>query len=584
MDQLNHIMLIIGLLLSCSIFASRISSIMGLPVLLLFLILGMMCGENGIILGIQFSNYHLAFYIANLALAIIIFDGGCQTSFFTFKTASKPAIILSTLGVLITTLIVGGAVYYIFKMSFFESLLVGCMIGSTDAGAVFSLLGSNGVSLKNKVQGPLEIESATNDPMAIFLTITVIEIIKATVNSNDVTASETFTISNALLFFIKQFSFGIVFGIVFGYLGRMLLNAINIPNGLYSLLVLGVAFTGFAITSSMDGSGFLAIFIIGMIISNTNMRQLLYIRPVQDGLTWLSQICLFLMLGLLVEPPKLIEHTVDGLIVACVMAFFARPVAVFLCLKLLFKFSTRELLFISWVGLRGSVPIVLAIYPIMNDIPNGDIFFNIAFVVVIFSLLVQGATILPVAKFFDVYAPSSTTPVSKGQMGITIDDDYEIFNYEIKHKTCQDQLLSEIKFPNRTMVASVFRKSQILHPVSRLKLKKGDIISIIGHSDDELLLNAIFNGDTPVKKVHYPYNGDILLSGEANMTEIAEKYDLVITSKEQDLNLGDFLSYHLGGIPTVGERLTVIDCRFTICEVFGSQIIKVGFEKLENNI
>ena len=583
MDQLNHIMLIIGLLLSCSIFASRISSIMGLPVLLLFLILGMLFGENGFLLEIQFSNYNLAFYIANLALAVIIFDGGCQTSYFTFKTSSKPAIILSTFGVLITTLIVGALVYYIFKMSFFESLLVGCMIGSTDAGAVFSLLGSNGVSLKNKVQGPLEIESATNDPMAIFLTITVIEIIKSGV-STSAGGPETFTMSNALLFFLKQFSFGIVFGILFGYLGRMLLNAISIPNGLYSLLVLGVAFTGFAITSAMDGSGFLAIFIIGMIIGNTTLKQLRYIRPVQDGLTWLSQICLFLMLGLLVEPPNLLIHAVDGLIVACIMAFLARPVAVFLCLKLLFKFSTRELLFISWVGLRGSVPIVLAIYPIMNEIPHADLFFNTAFVVVIFSLLVQGATILPVAKFFDVYAPSSTAPVSKGQMGITIDDDYEIFNYEVKHKSCQDQLLSEIKFPNRTMVVSVFRKSMILHPVSRMKLKKGDIISIIGHSDDELLLNTIFNSDTPIKKVHYPYSGDILLSGEADMTEIAEKYGLVITSKEQLLTLGDFLSYHLGGIPTVGDRLTVIDCRFTICEVFGSQIIKVGFEKLENNI
>jgi cell volume regulation protein A len=582
MEQLNNIMLIVGILLCCSIFASRLSSIMGLPVLLLFLVLGMICGEHGFILHISFNNYSMAYYVANLALAVIIFDGGCQTSFFTFKTCSKPAVILSTLGVFITTIIVGCAAYYLFKLPFFESMLVGCIIGSTDAGAVFSLLGDNGVSLKNKVQGPLEIESATNDPMAIFLTITVMEIIKSSVGTDD--AGGGFPFANALIFFIKQFSFGIVAGIIFGYLGRTLLNVISIPNGLYSLLVLGVALTGFAVTSIVDGSGFLAIFIIGMIIGNTNIRQLNYIRPVQDGYTWLSQICLFLMLGLLVNPPDLVQHSVNGLIIAAIMAFVARPIAVFLCLKPLFKFTTSELLFMSWVGLRGSVPIVLAIYPIMNDIPHGDIFFNIAFVVVIFSLLVQGATILPVAKFFDVYAPSSTTPVSKGQMGIAIDDDYEIFNYEIKHKAFHNVLLSDIKFPNRTMIASIFRTGQVIHPVSKLRLKKGDIISIIGHSDDELLLNAIFNGETPIRKNHYQYFGDILLSGELNMTEVAEKYGLIITSRESELTLADFMSYHLGGIPTVGERLTIIDCRFTVCEVFGAQIVKVGYEKLDDII
>ncbi len=580
MEHLNYIMLITGLLLSCSIFASRISSIMGLPVLLFFLILGMLFGEQG--LGIQFSDYNLAFYISNFALAVIIFDGGCQTSYFTFKTASKPAIMLSTLGVVITTLVVGGAAYYFFHLEFFESMLFGCIIGSTDAGAVFSLLGSNGVSLKTKVQGPLEIESATNDPMAIFLTVTVIEIIKAA--STGIQDPEMFSVSRAAMFFIRQFSFGIVFGIVFGYLGKILLNTISIPNGLYSLLILGVAFTSFAITSVLNGSGFLAVFIIGMIISNTNLKPLNYIRPVQDGLTWLAQIALFLMLGLIVEPTNLLINAVNGLLIAVVMAFVARPVAVFLCLKPLFKFTTPELLFISWVGLRGSVPIVLAIYPIMSGIPHAEMFFNVAFVVVIFSLLVQGATILPVAKFFDVYAPSSVAPISKGQLGITIDDDYEIFNYEVKHDSFSDLRLSEIKFPNRTMIASVFRNGQAIYPESKLRLKKGDVISIIGHSDDELLLNTIFNGDTPIRKVHHPYHGDIILSGSVNMKEISDSYGLIITSKEEELTLGDFISYHLGGIPAPGDRLTVIDCRFTVCEVVGAQVMKVGFEKIEDVI
>jgi len=576
MDTLNYSILIIGLLLSVSIFASRISSIMGLPVLLLFLGIGMLCGSEGIFLKIAFNNYDLAFMIANIALAVILFSGGWQTSLSTFRNVAVQSVVLSTVGVLITSAIVGGAAYYLFKLPFYQCMLVGAIVGSTDAGAVFSLLGNNGVTLKNKVESPLQIESATNDPMAIFLTMTLISLIRA---ENSGTAV---SMLDAAVFFVKQFAFGTGFGIIFGLLARYLISIISIPTGLYTLLVIGIAFTGFAITASLDGSGFLAIFIIGMCIGNRRNRQVNYILPVLDGLTWLSQIGLFLILGLLVTPSSLMPYMGTGIIIALVLTFIARPVAVFLCLKPFFTYSTADLSFISWVGLRGSVPIVLAIYPIMFDVPYGEMYFNVAFVIVIFSLLVQGASILPMAKMFRVYAPSIVAPISKGDIGISIDDDYQIFSYEILHNKFQDIPLRDIKFPSKTQVAAVFKKGQMVKPNGGTTLRKGDVVSIIGHNEDEEFLNFIFNGNANVRKTPHFYHGDIILDGKLKMTEVSRDYSLIITSLEKPLTLNEFLSYQLGGFPTAGDRLTIIDIRLYVKETQEDKITKIGYEKLDS--
>ncbi|MGN1392654.1 MAG: potassium/proton antiporter [Succinivibrionaceae bacterium] len=576
MDYLNNTLLIVGILLSSSIFASRISSFMGLPVLLLFLGIGMLCGNEGLFIKIEFDDYNLAFLLSNVALAIILFDGGCQTNIHMFFSSAKQSVLLATVGVIITTAIVGICVHYLIGFSFYESMLIAAIIGSTDAGAVFCLLGSNGISLKNKVNIPLQMESATNDPMAIFLTTTIITIITASESNTDISPL------HMLVFFAQQFFFGIAFGILFGIIGKHIINNINIPSGLYSLLIIGIAFIGFSITSSLNGSGFLAIFIMGMIIGNQNTRQVNYIRSVQEGLSWLSQISLFLILGLLVDPKTLVNYIWIGLLVSILMTIIARPIAVFLCLKPFFNFSNKELLFISWVGLRGSVPIVLAIYPIMYNIPHGEIFFNIAFVVVIFSLLIQGATILPIAKFFDVYTPCSVAPITKGQIGISLSDDYEIFNYEIKNHAFDNLTLREIKFPSKTLISSIYRHAQMMKPHSNITLQKGDIISIVGHAEDEPLLNSIFSGNTPIKKVPYFYNGDIILNGNIPMPEISKNYDMIITSLEKELTLSEFMNYQIGGYPQVGDRVTIIDSRLTVFEIQGDIITKIGYEKLES--
>ena len=582
MEELNNALFITGLLLSSSIFASRISSFMGIPVLLLFLGIGMLCGSSGIFFHIPFEmeigqDRQLAFLISNLALAVILFDGGCQTSLFTFRSVAKPAILLSTCGVLITTAVIGIGASYVLGSSFWESMLVGALVGSTDAGAVFSLLGNNGVTLKTKISNVLQIESATNDPMAIFLTVTVIGIITGTqLNATEDTARSIFEM---IQFFLTQFAFGILFGLIFGFLGRKLMSVIKIPSGLYSLLVLGIALTGFAITSSLNGSGFLAIFIMGMIIGNQNTRQLSYILPVQEGLTWLSQIALFLMLGLLVQPPHLLDYAIPGIILACIMAFIARPLAVFLCLEPFFNFSKREITYISWVGLRGSVPIVLAIYPYVNNVPNGELYFNIAFVIVIFSLIIQGTTLQPAARLLGIYAPSTAAPISKGQIGITIDDDYEVFNYEVSKSCFENVPLKDIRFPRKTLITGIFRHGQLIKPSQNSTLKQGDIISFIGHAGDEVFLNAVFNGRAPLKNL-VRYQGDIILNGSLTMQEVQAKYGLAITHAERELTLSEFMGFQLGGFPQIGERITILDSRLTVCDVQGDFVSRVGFEKL----
>ncbi len=542
----------------------------------------MLCGDSGLFFNISFemtdeTDRHLAFFISNIALAVILFDGGCQTSYLTFKSVAKQSIILSTIGVIITSSIIGAGAYYLFHVSFWEALLIGALVGSTDAGAVFSLLGNNGTTLKSKISNTLQIESATNDPMAIFLTITVIHIIDGTLLKGDNVSQ---TVFEMILFFVKQFAFGTGFGIIFGIIGRKIINVISIPSGLYSLLILGIAFTGFSITSSLDGSGFLAVFIMGMIIGNQNTRQLNYIRPVQEGLTWLSQIGLFLMLGLLVQPPHLLNYVIPASILAIIMAFIARPVAVFLCIKPFFKYTNIDILYISWVGLRGSVPIVLAMYPYMYNVGDGELYFNVAFIIVIFSLIFQGVTIQPIAKLFGVYAPSSMTPISKGQIGITIDDDFEIFNYEISNNDFEHITLKEIKFPRKTLISCIFRKGQMIKASQNRTLKKGDIISIIGHTNDEPFLNAIFSGKAPIKKA-VPYQGDIILNGSLNMEEVSQKYGLTITHSEKELNLSEFVTYQIGGFPQIGDRITILDTRLVVYGMEGDSISKIGLEKLE---
>ena len=564
---MNYAFFIVGILLTFAILASRLSSFFGTPLLLLFLAIGMLTGEDGIILHIHYTDYNSAFFIANMMLAIILLDGGLRTSFQTMKTVASESTLLATIGVVLTSGITGAITYLILDVSMIQALLLGCIVGSTDAAAVFSLLGKDkNVTLKSNVSSTLQIESATNDPMAILLTTTMIAFasMKAT------------SLTDALIFFVKQFGFGILLGVLFGFVTRFIVGLISLGVGLYSIFVIGLGLIGFAITAYVGGSGFLAIFIIGMCVGNQKTRPVSYILPVSEGFTWLAQITLFLLLGLLVSPHEMVNYTYQGVVVAIVITLIARPVAVFLCMKPFFRaYSNKDLLFMSWVGLRGSVPIVLAIYPVFEQLENPQLYFNVAFVVVIVSLLFQGSLILPVSKLLKVYAPSVVTPLTKSDVGIMLSNDYELLNYRIKEDSFDNAPLRTIPFPKGTTIAAVFRDGKMIKCHGDTTIKKEDIISMIGTDADETLLSSLFSHTLKPKK-HPTYHGDKIYSASTPMVDLAQQFDFELTTYEKTLTLGDLMSYHIGGYPQPGDTVNLIKVSLVVVDLEGDKIRRAG--------
>ena len=373
--------LIAALLLFAGILSSKLSPRLGLPMLVIFLLVGMLAGEAGIG-GIQFDDAQTAHALGTLALAVILFDGGLQTSLSAIKLAWKPASLLSTLGVAITAGITGVAAAYILGIPLLVGLLLGAIVGSTDAAAVFSILRSAGIHIKPRLKATLEIESASNDPMAIFLVVGLLQLITNQMQPGP----------DLAILFAKQMGIGAVTGLIVGWLAIKMINRIQlIAAGLYPVLIAVCGALAFGVSASLGGSGFLSTFIAGVIIGNSRFvfQQATFLF--MDGLAWLSQIAMFVMLGLLVNPPLLLEVWAEGLVIAIILVFVARPLAVAPLLALT-RFNRREISLVSWVGLRGSVPIILAIFPLLFGIEEAGLVFNVVFFVVLLSATVQPLT------------------------------------------------------------------------------------------------------------------------------------------------------------------------------------------------
>lgn len=350
------------------ILSSKLSARLGMPMLVFFLLVGMLAGEEG--LGrVVFDSPEYAHAMGTLALALILFDGGLQTPLKSIKQVWKPASLMATLGVFLTAVITGYAASYVLPISIWEGMLLGAIVGSTDAAAVFSLLRNAGINLNKRLKATLEIESASNDPMAIFLTIGLLEII-----INDLKPGWSL-----LQLFVLQMGGGALVGLLVGYLTIKLVNRIHLQaSGLYPVLVTSAGLLAFGLAANLGGSGFLAIFICGVMIGNQQIAFQKTTFLFHDGLAWLSQITMFVMLGLLINPSALLDVWWQGLLIAGVLIFVARPLVVFPLLKP-FSFNLRELSLVSWVGLRGSVPIILAIFPLMYGLPNAELMFTVVF-------------------------------------------------------------------------------------------------------------------------------------------------------------------------------------------------------------
>ncbi len=408
MDFVNLPLFAAAALVFVSVLTGVFSTRIGFSFLLVFLFAGILAGEDGIG-GYLFDDFGLAFWVGNLALAVILLDGGLRTAYATFRTGLKPAALLATVGVAVSAAITALAGVLFAGLDIWSALLLGAVVGSTDAAAVFALLTRSGVTLNERVAATLEIESGVNDPMAVYLTLAFITLI-GTLGAGQPLAPGA-TLASFATGFAQQFGWGAAAGIGSGFLMAWLMNRVTqragADGGVLALLLGAAGLALFAATGLIDGSGFLAVYLFGLVLANRAPAAVAKSIAAMDGYAWLAQAGMFLLLGLLVTPSKMLESVGPGLAVAATLILVARPMAVWLCLWP-FRFAPNEIWFISWVGLRGAVPIVLALFPLMAGTPNAGLLFNIAFTVVLASLLIQGSTIGLVARRLRVALPDPT--------------------------------------------------------------------------------------------------------------------------------------------------------------------------------
>ncbi len=480
---MNTILFFTGILLLIGIASSKFSARIGMPVLVLFLVVGMLAGSEGLG-GIDFENYSLANSIGSIALALILFDGGLRTPMASVRGSWRPALSLSTVGVLLTAVITGLAAAWVLGVPLLHGMLLGSIVGSTDAAAVFSVLRTSGMKLPPRLAATLEVESGSNDPMAIFLTVGLIEIIMGTAD----------TTAGIALLFLLQFGVGGIAGIGVGYFAAWLVNRINLDYpGLYPILALALGFLSFGLAAVLGGSGFLAVYLTGIVLGNSRLVFKNGIFLFHDAGAWLGQIMLFVMLGLLSFPSRLLSVAVEGLGIALVLILVARPIAVLLS-AFPFRFSLREYTFLSWVGLKGAVPITLATFPLLAGVEQSALLFNVVFFVVLVSAVTQGWSLPLVARWLGLGQPMDSRPPLTVEINALRHVDGEIVEYVVGHHSRAAGLaLREMALPYEVLVTLIVRNDDIMIPRGRSVLLPGDHVFITMRSKCKSLIDCFFD-------------------------------------------------------------------------------------------
>lgn len=483
--SIENLLLIGSVLLMVSIVVGKTGYRFGVPALLLFLIVGMAFGSDG--LGIQFNNAYQAQAIGVVALSIILFTGGMDTKITEIRPILAPGMVLSTVGVILSALFTGLFIWFISGMSFTSihlplttSLLLAATMSSTDSASVFAILRSQKMNLKHNLRPMLELESGSNDPMAFMLTIVLIQFIQ----SSGMGAGEI------LSSFLIQFAVGSGAGYGLGKLTVYMLNKINIDNqSLYPILLLSFVFFIFSVTNLLKGNGYLAVYVAGIIVGNSKIIYRKDINTFMDGLTWLFQIIMFLCLGLLVNPHEMLDIAIVALLIAVFMILIGRPLSVFLSLAPFRNITIKSKLFLSWVGLRGAVPIIFATYPVVAGVEGYRVIFNIVFFITILSLVLQGTTVSYAAKLLNL-----STPMEKqgNEFGVELPEE---INTDLRDMTITESMLQqadtlkEMSLPQGTLVMLVKRGSEFLIPNGTMKLLAGDKLLLISENSKEAKVN-----------------------------------------------------------------------------------------------
>ena len=530
-------------LIMAAVFTTWIAFRFGAPLLLIFLAVGLLAGEDG--LGLEFDNSGAAYFIGSLALAIILFDSGFGTKLASFRQAAAPALTLATLGVVLTTALLGAAAHFIFGFPWLQSLLLASVIGSTDAAAVFFLLRVGGINIRDRVRSVLEVESGANDPMAIFLTVTFIELIAGGTPDNGLTLA--FAVS-----FLREMGVGLIIGLLGGYLIVRVVNRLDLETGLYPIVVLAAALVVFAVAALVPSSGYLAVYVAGLYAGNRRMREALTLRRFQDGMTWLAQIGMFVVFGLFATPSDFPRVAIQSVALAVVLIFLARPVAVWLCLWP-FRLQPRETAFIAWVGLRGAVSLLLALLPLIEELPRGQEIFNAAFIMVVVSLLIQGWTIRPMARELGLIIPPTVGPVDKVELELPGSASHELIVY---HVVADSPVARGERIPRWARPSLVVRNGQSMRPQYAGRIQAGDHVYLFASTRNIRLLDRLFASPAIVEEDDKDFFGEFYIDTSHSMGELAQAYGIEPEGEPGAL-IGAFMLRRLGGRAEVGDRVPI---------------------------
>ncbi|PJX13849.1 potassium/proton antiporter [Halomonas sp. 141] len=566
MFPVDKLILLAAILLLVGILSSKLSARIGLPVLVLFLVIGMLAGESGIG-GIAFDNPLGAHTLGTLALAIILFDGGLQTPTSSIKAVWKPASLLATVGVLVTAMLTGAAAAYILDLPLLEGMLLGAIVGSTDAAAVFSLLRNAGIHINKRLKSTLEIESASNDPMAIFLTVGLLEVLVNGMQPG----------IGLLQLFVVQMGVGALVGLGVGWLSVKLINRIHLAaSGLYPVLVAACGFLSFGVSANLGGSGFLAIFLTGVFIGN---RRIAFQRGTflfHDGLAWLSQIVMFVVLGLLINPLSLLEVWFEGLVIAAVLILVARPLAVAPILRL-FGFNAREISLVSWVGLRGSVPIILAIFPLMFGLEGAELIFNVVFFVVLISASIQGTTLPIVARKLRLTEKPPAVPAASLEITALEEVDADIVEYTLSEQPrAAGRRLSQMALPDTTVVAMITRGKEVIPPRGSTELHPGDHLFVVLRPETRPFVDCVFS-DAPDKVSSDLSDQPLRLKGSTTLGDLRHSYGFILNGPEET-TLDTLLRSQLDMPLAVGDTLHLDGMTLSVEGILGERVTTVALQ------